>query len=911
MAVVVVRWVVCLLLCSYSLFSISHAAFEGVEEHELSERLSSRLAVVEGEEMLNEKMVSVGEMLGISHDKEEEEEVGGGGGSAADKSLRGHDDKVCTSSECERVATMMKAHMNASANPCDDVDNFICGGWRDSFELPDDESGWTISFDSIANKTRLTIKSILEENSCQKLKDIVKNNSDKHGSSRNVADSAAAVELPPTSSSHGVDEQFDRWDALSTCIYESCMDTDSLDELGASPMMNLLFEQGTTDSNNNLRWLVESKFDEEAEQLPTVEDRRELFSSRMFDFASQLQDVQLWGFYVGLNTLSPDKHQTVRIYGSGLGLSYHFYDAKHTDVQSQYREHLSNLLKLFEEDLATYDADLFNSYVQNNPNRRQYTTEQRVDRIFEFEFSLREIMLSPEESRDVVKYTNGVTYADLKRSSPLLDVGRIIDHFMSKVNKTVADDHQLLIHEVNYFKQLADKLQGEDWAVIFDYMLVHTVSGYASMLGERWRQEKENYKRKRSGAEPLPRWRTCRLSPPSWIMSRRYVKEKFDSRRKDMTKDLVKDLKKAFRKMLKNYEWMSEDTEKLAQRKLSKMAEKIAYPEWLEDDFEDYFSKYYGTAEAAFEQLQHSYFAVKLHLGRMSTLYELSQFLQPQDLTEWHMNPQSVNAYYSPSSNQIAFMAAILEEPSVFVWDTKKGGRAEEVVMKTLTYGGIGGIIGHEITHGFDDKGKDYDVDGKLHKWWSESSEKNFAEKAQCVEEQYGAYSVDLAIENDDGDVNNLTLNVRGSLTLGENIADNGGVQIAWEALKLKLTEKELNARPLSMFGVDMTTTQLFMFAWGHFWCSKNRPKSVRRRIETDPHSPDEFRTEGPLANFGLFAEVFDCPLGSPMNRPDVCRVCTHTLCVWVCALLHSHCCVGVCTVALTHCCVCVCAVLH
>eukprot|EP00922_Rhytidocystis_sp_ex-Travisia-forbesii_P003077 GHVS01004514.1.p1 GENE.GHVS01004514.1~~GHVS01004514.1.p1 ORF type:complete len:867 (+),score=100.90 GHVS01004514.1:366-2966(+) len=835
----------------------AEVAYEGTDDHEVTERQYKPLDPKEEVELLNDKDE---ETVGISPEgldyletyipgigslKDTPTATETSGTSSATStssrsSLRAKPGKVCTSSECSRVADMVKSHTNMTADPCTDIDNFVCGGWRSSFELPEDETGWTISFDEIANKTRHTIKSILEQHSCE----MVLNQSATNATS-----------------------SFDNWDALSTCLYESCMDTDSLDSSGAVPMMELLFEGDS--SGDRLTWLVDSKFDVEQQ---SISSKRDLFSDRMFALAKKLQDIHFWGFWVGLNTLDPTKHQTLRVHGSGLGLSYHFYDDKHTDIQSQYREHLANLLSLFDTDLEKYDQQLMMRYTELNPNRRDFTPEMRAMRIYKFELSLRDILLSPEESRDVVKYTKAITYGELKSESHLIDVGRIMEYFMKEGNKTITDDHELLIHQTDYFEKLSEKLQSEDWSVIFDHILVHTISGYAGMLGKPWRSEKEAYNKKRTGAETLPRWRSCRLSPPSWVMSRRYVKEKYDTRRKRVTKDLVADLKKAFRGMLKNYSWMSEDTKDLAKIKLKRMTEKIAYPDWLESDYEEYFQKYYGEPQIALDKIKESYFSSKLHLGRMGTLYELSQLKEPQDMTEWHMNPQSVNAYYSPSMNQIAFMAAILEEPSVFVW-SKHGGRAEEMVMRALTYGGIGGIIGHEITHGFDDKGKDYDADGKLSKWWSDGSEANFFENAQCVEEQYNGYSVDLPIEDENGDINNISLNVRGSLTLGENIADNGGVQLAWEALKLKLTDRELNSQPLLQFGVSLTTTQLFMFAWGHFWCSVNRPKSVRRRIETDPHSPDEFRTEGPLSNFGLFAQVFKCPKGSPMNREDVCRV--------------------------------------
>eukprot|EP00922_Rhytidocystis_sp_ex-Travisia-forbesii_P003076 GHVS01004513.1.p1 GENE.GHVS01004513.1~~GHVS01004513.1.p1 ORF type:complete len:957 (+),score=112.38 GHVS01004513.1:592-3462(+) len=925
----------------------AQVGFEGTnDDHEISERRQQPLDPKEDVELLNDKDEdnNNNSILGISLEstatdsslkQEEEDGIHGIGHlvvadssitpttttntESSSSSLRashngnGGNGNVCSSSECKRVADIIISHTNMTADPCNDIDNYVCGGWRDGFELPIDETGWTISFDEIANKTRHTIKSILEEHSCEMLLQQSDNSRIKKSINHSTTTSTTTTTTTKTStgggtvggdgsSSEGIvassehkkqsASSFDRWDALSTCLYESCMDTEEIDKHGATPMMRLLFENDnnndssttTSDSSSSsLSWLVDGKFD--IENKETINNKKNIFNNRMYSLTSKLQDIYYWGFWVGLNTLDPTKHQTFRIHGSGLGLSYHFYDDKHTDIQIQYKRHLANLLELFDVDLEKYDKELMKKYKINNPNRREQTFEKRAERIYNFELSLRRILLSPEESRNVVKYTKAITYDNLKNKSSFIDIGIIIDYYLKQSNKLMSGDHEILIHEIDYFEKLSVKLkQTEHWDVIFDHILVHTISGYASMLSQPWRNEKEDYNRKRTGAETLPRWRTCRLSPPSWIISRRYINEKYDTRRKELTNNLVTDLKKAFKNMLTNYSWMSEETKKLAKNKLKNMTEKIAYPKWLEENYDEYFIKYYGDSEDTINKIINkqnnsaaaagSYFTSKLHLGRMGTLYELSQLKEPQDMTEWHMNPQSVNAYYSPSMNQIAFMAAILEEPSVFVWNNELGGRAEELVMRALTYGGIGGIIGHEITHGFDDKGKDYDQNGRLHKWWTDKSEINFMENAKCVEEQYNNYSVKLPIKNEnDGTIDNVTFNVRGALTLGENIADNGGVQLAWEALKLTLTETELNSQPLIQFGVSLTTTQLFMFAWGHFWCSVNRPKSVRRRIETDPHSPDEFRTEGPLANFELFAKVFECPKGSTMNREDVCRV--------------------------------------
>lgn len=751
---------------------------------------------------------------------------------------------VCVSEGCEAVATEILRHRKNDVNPCENPDEHICGGWREHFDLPDDETGWTLSFDNIANNTRHHIKNILEAHSCQAMKESLLHNI--------------------------TGGSFDAWDTMSTCVYESCMDTDALDYKGAAPLLDLLVKQ---EGPTSLHFLITGKFDEEAKVIGTDSLlKAEMLSNRLYAIVNHLKDLYFWGFWVGPHTLDSSKNQTLRIHGAGIGMAYHFYDDKHIDIQSQYRRHLVNLFQLFDDALIKYDGNLANLYFTQNPNRRDSNFTERVQRVYNFEMDLREILLSPEQSRDIIKYTNVITFAELKRGSPFIDVEKIINLFMKQVGKVVQDDqYEFLIHEKDYLERIGDKLQAADWGVIHDYFLLHTLDDYSYSLSKEWRDEYDRYSKERTGADPLPRWRRCRLSPPSWIVAKRYIEEGYDMRRKDITIQLVQDLKIAFGIMLKNYEWMTPETTEGALIKLEAIKEKIAYPEWLIDDHESYFTKYYGHAQIGLS-MSDDYFSAKLYFRDKSIQYELSQFSEPQDFAQWLMTPQSVNAYYSPSMNEIAFMAAILDRPSVYVWKVG-GSRVEEVVMRSLTYGGIGGIIGHEITHGFDDKGKHYDKDGKLDKWFSDVSEKNFQAKAKCVEDQYSDYSVSLPIEDDEGVLQNVTLNVRGSLTLGENIADNGGVHLSWNALRLKLSEEELDSCPLSYYGVDMTVRQLFMYAWGHFWCSVNRPKADRRRIETDAHSPDEFRVRGPLANFDEYAKSYNCADGTPMKPKNSCRV--------------------------------------
>ena len=224
----------------------------------------------------------------------------------------------------------------------------------------------------------------------------------------------------------------------------------------------------------------------------------------------------------------------------------------------------------------------------------------------------------------------------------------------------------------------------------------------------------------------------------------------------------------------------------------------------------------------------------------------LSKIGKPVDKTEWGMTPSTVNAYYNPQRNEIVFPAGILQPP--FYDNTMDDGP---------NYGGVGAVIGHEISHGFDDQGRQFDKDGNLKDWWTEKSAEEFVRRAACVEKQFSSY---VAVDD---------LHVNGKLTLGENIGDLGGLKIAHAALEAAQKGKEKKS-------IDgYTTDQRFFLAWGQIWCRNVRPEQARLLVQTDPHSPAQWRVNGPLSNLPEFKEAFDCPADSPMLRPaaDTCTV--------------------------------------
>ena len=290
---------------------------------------------------------------------------------------------------------------------------------------------------------------------------------------------------------------------------------------------------------------------------------------------------------------------------------------------------------------------------------------------------------------------------------------------------------------------------------------------------------------------------------------------------------LVSNLIAALRDDIPTLEWMSEATRQAANAKLAAFKQKIGYP----DAWRDYAplkvdrASYVGNLRrsAAFERER-----------------DLAKIGRPVDRAEWFMTPPTVNAYHNALFAEIVFPAGILQPPLF-------NPEADDAV----NYGGIGSVIGHEITHGFDDQGRKYDLNGNLKDWWTDADARAYDERAKCVEEQYASFEIEPGVR------------LNGKLVLGESIADLGGLKIAWLAFQKSLAGK----KPETIDG--FTPEQRFFLGYAQAWARKYRPEELRRMAATDPHPPGMFRVNGPLSNMPQFAAAFSCKLGDPMVRPE------------------------------------------
>jgi len=312
------------------------------------------------------------------------------------------------------------------------------------------------------------------------------------------------------------------------------------------------------------------------------------------------------------------------------------------------------------------------------------------------------------------------------------------------------------------------------------------------------------------------------------------VAQEFASSSKEATVQMVKDIESAMGRDIDTLDWMSAETKVRAKAKLHAVADKIGYPNQWRD-----YSKLTVKRDDAFGNVQRGIV--------FENLRQIAKIGKPVDRGEWGMSPPTVDAYYNPSMNDINFPAGILQPP---LFDPK--------ATDAENYGHIGGVIGHELTHGFDDQGRQFDGNGNLSDWWTPEDGKKFDEKADCTVKEYGSFVV----------VDDVKVN--GKLTLGENTADNGGLRLAFMAFLEDAQRKNINVKQKQD---GYTAIQQFFLGHGQTWCGDTRPEQLRLQVQTDPHSPRQFRVNGVVQNMAEFGEAFGCKTGQPMMPQNVCRV--------------------------------------
>jgi putative endopeptidase len=449
--------------------------------------------------------------------------------------------------------------------------------------------------------------------------------------------------------------------------------------------------------------------------------------------------------------------------------------------------------------------------------------------ILKIETMLAQAWMSKEDRREPKKINHRATKADLPKLAPGIQWDGWLDGAAAK-NATTFN-----VAQPDFMKAVGQMINGKvsiaDWKT---YMRWHLYRQTADELPKRFVDEKFKWRQALVGAKTLPpRWKRCVRAVDSGMgeaLAQPFVKKTLGSEGKANVVGMVTAIEGSMHENLEKLAWMDEPTRKAAFGKLGKIANKIAYP--------DKWRSYDGLGIS-----RDSYVKNMIASSAFEHRRQMNKIDKPVDRTEWQMSPPTVNAYYDAQLNEMVFPAGILQPPFY----------ANASPMPT-NYGGIGMVMGHELTHGFDDEGRQFDAEGNLKDWWSGAVNTEFERRAECVKKQFDGYVVL-------GDVH-----VNGKLTLGENIADLGGVKLAYRAMKTK------NATANAGKG-EFTPEQEFYLGFAQGWCGKLRDEALRHLVATNPHSPPHLRVNGPLSNVPEFAQAFSCKPDAKMVRKDRCEV--------------------------------------
>ncbi|MCA1594554.1 MAG: M13 family metallopeptidase [Acidobacteria bacterium] len=480
------------------------------------------------------------------------------------------------------------------------------------------------------------------------------------------------------------------------------------------------------------------------------------------------------------------------------------------------------------EDFVSHVARMF-ELVGDDPDR----ASKNAKTVLAIQTRLAENSRTPVELRDPTKQYHMMNPAQLKELTPNFDWAG----YRKSVGTPLAGDINVAHPE---FFQAVNKMLAEvpvaDWKT---YLRWHLITEAAPALSSKFETENFNFfgKTLQGRKEQYPLWRRCVAATDSNVgeaLGQLYVARTFTPASKARMQTMVNNLIAAFGARLSKLDWMSDETRKQAVAKLDAFKQKIGYPDkWID----------YSSLNIS----RDSYLANVLRASEFAQVRDFNKINKPIDPIEWGMTPPTVNAYNSSLRNEIVFPAGILQAP-FFNPDADDA----------INYGAIGAVIGHEITHGYDDSGSNFDLHGNLKNWWTEADKKNFDTRASCVINQFSGYEVEKG------------LNMQGKLVSGESIADLGGLFVAYDAYQKSLQGKP---RPADVDG--FTPEQRFFLGWAQVWSQKYTPEAARLQAQSDPHPISRFRVNGPLSNIPAFAQAFQCKDGDPMVRPaaDRCQI--------------------------------------
>jgi putative endopeptidase len=511
--------------------------------------------------------------------------------------------------------------------------------------------------------------------------------------------------------------------------------------------------------------------------------------------------------------LRDSKMTMLYVVQGGLGLPEKDYylreDERSAGIRTAYVEHIANMLAFSG---ATPEA-----------------ARAQAERIMAMETRLARVSLGAVEMRNPANFYNPTTVAEAQAVAPALNFPRYLNTLGVQVER-FSFPHRAFFAQVD---TMLREVPVDDWKAYLRWNLLRGAAPYLSSPIER--ENFRFYQTVLSGTPQMqPRWKRARGAVDGFVgeaLGQLYVAEAFPPEAKAKAMEMIANIRAALQTRLEGLEWMGPETRARALAKLATFTPRIGYP----DEWRDY---------SAVEIAPGAFLANVRRATEFEVRRQYAKVGKPVDLGEWGMTPQTVNAYYNPLRNEIVFPAGIMQPP---FFDPS----ADDAV----NYGAMGAIIGHEIMHGFDDQGSQFDADGNFSNWWTEQDKAEFTRRAGMLVEQYGGY---VAVDS---------LRVNGQLTLGENIGYLGGLIIAYDAL-----QRSLGSGPRTPID-GFTPEQRFFLSFAQAWRGVARDEAVRLQVQTDPHSPRRFRAVGPVSNMPEFARAFSCSPGDPMVRAEPVRI--------------------------------------
>ncbi|XP_030624722.1 phosphate-regulating neutral endopeptidase PHEX [Chanos chanos] len=610
-------------------------------------------------------------------------------------------------------------------------------------------------------------------------------------------------------------------------LYRSCMNETALEVVDAKPLLKVLRQK-------EFRWPV----------LGDALGSAWKWEESQFDLLETLAQIRTQhskSVLVRLYVSPDDKNSNqyiIKLDQASLSLSSRENYITNTTEAQMYREALLSLMV----DIA----------IMLGANEQ--TAAEQMKSVLDFEMKLAQIVI-PFENRTSENMYNRYSLSRLQRTVPEFNwlnfVRAVIDTELYP-DLSISSSEQVIVRAPEYFKDLFRLINSTESRTVANYVIWRVVFSKVTTLSRRFLYRFLDFARVTTGTTSLtPRWDKCVNYVENTLIyatGRLFVDAHFQEDKKHMMEELIDGIRWAFIDMLeKENDWMDEGTKKKAIEKAHAVLAKVGYPEFILND------TYINEDIKRLSLSEKDYFGNVMQTLRFIAQSDIGWLRKTVPRTEWFTNPTTVNAFYSSSTNQIRFPAGELQKP--FFWGLD--------YPRSLSYGAIGVIVGHELTHGFDNYGRKYDKDGNLDQWWSNTSIARFNDKTQCMIDQYNSYHWKEA-----------GLNVRGKRTLSENIADNGGMRESFRAYRRWIEKERSGVEEPLLPGLGLTNNQLFFLSYAHVRCNSYRPEAARDQIQSGAHSPPKYRVIGAMSNYEEFSRAFNCPEMSVMNRgAESCRV--------------------------------------